>query len=231
VLPETIQKATKTEKVMTRLFIDIETCAAPLDQLQKFMPKDDEWPLGNATKPETVARIIEEKKAEWIDRAALSAITGQVVAFAMAVDDGEVLVYHSEPEEVLIHRAVSVLRVQRDQGPAYGWNSSGFDLPFLCQRAARYNLKPAGFSSLTTQFRGRFYWHESFIDAKQVWSMYSSDHRDTSLAKVAMALGVGEKTGNGKDFADLLKTDRDRAIEYAKNDVVLLRKIVAAMGI
>lgn len=214
---------------MTKLYFDIETSALPLDQLHKFMPRDDEWPLGNASKPETVARIIQEKKLEWIDRAALSAITGQIIAVALAVDDGEVLVYHGEPEWTLIGRALTALHMQLIGGPVYGWNSSGFDLPYLCQRAAVYSL-PA-FRGLTTLFRGKFYWNENIIDAKQVWSMYSSDHRDTSLAKVALALGVGEKTGNGKDFAELLKSDKAKAVDYCKNDVVLLRKIVQAMGI
>jgi DNA polymerase elongation subunit (family B) len=211
---------------MTRIFLDLETQALPQDQLQKFMPKDDEWPLGNARKPDTVARIIEEKKAEWIDQAALSAITGQIIAVAVGVGENLPPICHVGEELHLINLALAHLETIT---PCYTWNGSVFDLPFLCQRAAVYGI-PA-FNRLTTMFRGRRYWNENLIDGKQVWSMYSSDHRGTSLAKVALALGVGEKNGNGKAFSELLKTDRDRAIEYAKNDVVLLRKIVQAMGI
>jgi len=211
---------------MTRIFLDLETAGLSLDQLQKFMPKDDEWPLGNASKPETVARIIEEKKVEWIDQAALSAITGQIIAVAVGVGENLPPICHVGQELELINLTLAHLETITS---CYTWNGSGFDLPFLCQRAAVYGI--SAFGRLTTMFRGRRYWNENLIDAKQVWSMYSSDHRGTSLAKVAMALGVGEKIGNGKDFADLLKTDRERAMDYAKNDVVLLRKIVQAMGI
>lgn len=212
---------------MTKLYFDIETSVLPPDQLDKFMPKNDEWALGNASKPETVARIIAEKKLEWIDRAALSAITGQIIAVSFADGAREPLVLTDVSERLLIEQTLNNLTL--NNGPIYTWNGSGFDLPYLCQRAAVYGI-PA-WPSLTQVFRGKFYWNENLIDAKQVWSMYSSDHRDTSLAKVALALGVGEKIGNGKDFAELLKTDHQKAIEYCKNDVVLLRKIIQAMGI
>ena len=80
-------------------------------------------------------------------------------------------------------------------------------------------------------FRGRFNWNESFIDPKLVWSNYSPDHTGTSLKSVGLALGVGEKTGNGKDFAKLLKENRPEAEQYALMDIELLRGIVQRMGI
>lgn len=215
---------------MTKLYFDLETAPLPPEQVQKLMPEF--LPAANLKDPAKIEASIAEKKASWLNDCALRAITGQIIAVAVASNENEPFVYHTVPERELIVSALHTLGSQLHQsspGPIYTWNGSGFDLPFLCARAAVYKF-PA-FNELTSRFRGRFTWNESFIDAKQVWSMYSPDHRDTSLAKVALALGVGEKIGNGKDFADLLKSDQQKAIEYCKNDVAMLRGIVKAMGI
>src|SRR6185295_2941177 len=111
----------------------------------------------------------------------------------------------------------------------YGWNLHGFDLPFLCQRAAVHGVK--AFSCLTTKFKGRYSWCENLVDAMTVWNMSHQHVSGSGLGAVALALGVGEKPGNGAEFAELLKSDPEKAREYAVNDVNLLRNIVERMGI
>jgi hypothetical protein len=215
---------------MKKFYWDLET--SPLDDeqlLNKLMP--DFTAASNVKDPVKIATAIEEKKKDWLDKTALKAITGKIVAVTMAKDGAEpILAASLEDEkgliEVILHELKNVIS---DYSQAYAWNGSGFDLPFLCQRAAVHGV--TAFKDLTQQRGARFSWNENLIDPKLVWSNYSPDHTGTSLKSVALALGVGEKSGSGKDFAGLLKTNPDEAKAYALNDVNLLRSIVQRMGI
>lgn len=213
---------------MKKFYWDIETEGLPINQIEKLMPEFEAG--GNVKDPAKIAAQIAEKKAAWLETTALRAITGKIVAVTSAIDtqDPEMQV---GDEENLIKTCLSNLKSCFGlEMNAYAWNGSGFDLLFLCQRAAVYNI-PA-FAELTRQSSGgRFYWNERLVDPKMVWANYSPDHTGTSLKSVSLALGVGEKTGDGKDFAALLKTDPKKAEEYAINDVNLLRAIVGRMGI
>jgi hypothetical protein len=212
---------------MKKLYFDIETEGLPVAQIEKLMP-EFEAP-GNIKDEAKIKTAIEAKKADWLDKAALKAITGKIVAITSAADD-EAPTMIAGHEPLLIAAILDGLtEVISQKAKAYAWNGHGFDLPFICQRAAVHGI-PA-FADLTVNVRGRFYWHESLIDPKLVWSNYSPDHTGTSLKSVALALGVGEKTGDGKDFAKLLKEKPDEAKAYAVSDVNLLREIVKRMGI
>lgn len=213
---------------MNRYYFDLETEGLPLDQIAKLIPEFEAG--GNIKDPEKIKAAIESKRTEWLDKTALKAITGKIVAFASAADERAPEFYAQADEKTLIEILVTELRQMIQlNATAYAWNGHGFDLPFLCQRAAVHDI-PA-FKFLTTKFRGRYYWHENLVDAKAVWSNNSLDHSGSSLNSVSIALGIGEKTGNGKDFAALLKSDPVKAKEYALMDVELLRKVVLKMGI
>lgn len=210
-----------------KLYFDIETEGLPFEQIEKIMPEFSAG--GNIKDPIKIAASIAEKKAEWLDKTALKAITGKIVAVTIAVGTMPPEMVIGDENE-LIGRIVGELKSCIGMnGEAYAWNGSGFDLPFICQRAAIFGI-PA-FKDLTNNVRGRFYWHESLIDPKMVWSNYSPDHSGTSLKTVASVLEVGEKLGRGKDFASLLMSNPSEAEKYALNDVNLLRSIVQRMGI
>lgn len=214
---------------MKKFYWDLESSPLDDEQLNKMMP--ELAAASNVKDPAKIAAQIEEKKKDWLDKAALKAITGKIVAVAMAKDDAEpILIASLTDEKGLIDVILRELNnVISTNASAYAWNGSGFDLTFLCQRAAVHGI-PA-FKDLTQQRGARFSWNENLIDPKLVWSNYSPDHTGTSLKSVALALGVGEKSGSGKDFAELLKTNPDEAAIYAKNDVNLLRKIANRMGL
>lgn len=210
-----------------RIYYDLETEGLPESEISKLIP---EFEAGaNLKDPVKIAAQIAEKKAEWLDKCALRAITGKIVAVTYCHDSDEPFMQIGDERE-LIESMLAILKnciSLNDQ--AYAWNGSGFDLPFLCQRAAVHGI-PA-FKDLMQQRGSRFSWHDCLIDPKLIWSNYSPDHTGTSLKSVALALGVGEKTGNGKDFAELLKTNPADAEKYAKLDVDLLRKVVGRMGV
>ena len=212
-----------------KFYFDIETEALPESDILKLMP--DFAAGGNVKDPAKIAAQIAEKKADWLDKAALKAITAKIVAVTTAMGDDEPVMATGD-EQTLIAGIVGMIKGVIDQnGQAYAWNGSGFDLPFICQRAAVHDIQ--AFRDLTVNVRGKFYWHESLIDPKLVWSNYSPDHTGTSLKSVALALGVGEKTGSGKDFAAMLKTNPDEAkrlLNLAQHDVNERWKILKSMA-
>lgn len=217
-----------TPTYKSKHYWDLETEGLPEEQVIKLMP-EFEAP-GNIKDEAKIALAIGAKKSEWLDRLALKAITGRIVAVTTAWDDKPPEMSAQADEKTLIQIILTELnQVISLNASSYAWNGHGFDLPFLCQRAAVHNIQ--AFQQLTTRFKGRFSWNENLVDPKLVWANYSPDHTGTSLKSVSLALGVGEKSGDGKDFAGLLKTDPVKAKEYALNDVELLRKIVLRMGI
>lgn len=212
---------------LPRLYFDIETSAQPIEQLEKSMPEFK--PDSRLKDPAKIAESIAEKRQAYIDNAALSATTGQIIAFSYAIGDDEPVV--TIGREVVLLNGASYLfeKIVSQNGCAYSFNGHGFDLPFLAQRGIA-NGKPALRRLLFTRFKGRTYPHETQIDVMREWCC-GQDFRGNGLDAVAKALGLPGKTGSGKDFAKLLETDREAAIAYAKNDVALLRQIANKMNL
>lgn len=221
---------------MKSLYYDIETCALPLEDLRKIMPELDENEVktGNIKDPEKIRAKIEEARegheANFIDRAALKAISGKIIAVTFCEDE--------LPAEMKLGDELTLIRHFRDRcntaihlgANIYGWNSNSFDLPFVCQRGAVHGLGLHG--KFLSNWKGRFSWNEHFIDAKAVWmAAYSNDHSGSSLDTVCKALGLGGKIASGKDFAKLLVSDPAKAKQYAEEDVTKLRDVCRAMGI
>lgn len=211
-----------------KLFFDIETSALPLEQLAPIMPKFEAG--SNLKDPEKIKAAIESKNQDWLDSAALRATTGEIVAISFCIDDKEPVFMSHTGEAVFLENLQFHFRnAISGGGTVYAWNIFGFDLPFFCQRCAIHGI-PA-FRQFTTNYRGRWSWHECFVDPMQVWCGPYQRSDGASLKAVGYALGLGLKTGNGKDFAELLKSDPEAAKAYALLDVKLLRGIVEKMGI
>jgi uncharacterized protein YprB with RNaseH-like and TPR domain len=105
-----------------------------------------------------------------------------------------------------------------------GFNIFQFDLPFLLRRSWKHRVPvPLGLR------RGR-YWNDNLGDLRELWQLGDRQARG-SLDSIAKHLGVGEKNGDGKDFATLWKEDRANAVAYLRNDLELTAKIAEALGI
>lgn len=211
-----------------RLYWDLETASLPLDQLLPIMPEFS--PAKNLKDPDKIKADLEEKKQGWLDGCALKATTGRIIAFSMALNDDEPQ-FHCTPDE---RTMLDVLDYQLREvigqgGTCFAWNGHGFDLPFFCQRCAAHNI-PA-FKTFLQPFRGRYSWNEAFVDPMQVWAGPYQRTDGCSLKAVAFTLGVGLKSGSGKDFAKLLQDDPVAAREYSLADVSLLRSVVLRMGL
>jgi len=208
-----------------RTFLDIESAALPESQL--LIPEFE--PPGNLKDPEKIKAALADKRSAWLEGCALKATTGRIIAASLAHGDDEPEFICSPDEltmvQILIQAIDDCLNVN---GRLLAWNGCCFDYPCIAQRAAAHNLPV--FHKWFTNFRGRYSWNESFIDPMQIFAGPYNRPDGCSLSAVAHALGVGEKSGNGKDFAKLLRDDPVAAKAYALNDVVLLRKIVSRMG-
>lgn len=209
-----------------KYYWDIETSGLPEETL--LVPEFE--PAKNLRDPEKIKTDIADKRTAWLGSCALRATTGKVIAFSSAWDDDEPE-FHCTPDErtmldILDHDLREVISLG---GTALAWNGQNFDVPFAVQRMCSHGI-PA-FKNLTVNYRGRWSWNEAFVDPMQIWTGPYQRSDGASLKAVAYALGLGLKTGNGKDFAELLKNDPIAAKEYAMNDVRLLRGVVEKMGL
>lgn len=217
---------------MNAFYFDIETGPLPESELLAMLPPFDplEVKTGNLKDPGKIAEKLAEAEAghkrDFIDKAALDALTGRVLAIGLKdFQTGEVEFLTEQDEEKLL--LDFWCRVYGDMGrinPMIGFNICLFDLPFLIRRSWKHGVRvPAGIR------KGR-YWGDQVIDLRDVWQLGDRMAKG-SLDRVARHLGVGAKTGNGKDFADLFATNREAALEYLKNDLELTAKVGQAMGV
>jgi len=211
---------------MKKLYFDIETGPLSEEHLKPLLA-DVEAPA-NLRDPVKIAAAIEERKAKILEDAALHATRGEILAVAWAWDHDTPQVATGSEVDIIRQLMSQLSQVICDGHYAYGWNIHGFDLPYLCKRAAIHGAPL--YNTLTTVWHGRHYWMDCFIDAMQVWCV-GSDRAGNGLDDVARAMGLPAKPAKGKDFHKLLKSDPDKAVAYAKHDVTVLREIVWRMGV
>jgi len=200
------------------LYFDIETAALSESELQAIMP-EFEAPA-NYRDEAKIKAAIEEKRKAWLEDAALDPLTGRVLCIGLLLGDKFTVL--DNPSEALLLSEFwgrCVIPGRR----MIGFNVCQFDLRFLLARAWKHGLNPQHVR------KGR-YWSDDFVDLRDVWQC-GDRQAHGSLDSIAKHFGVGQKTGNGKDFAKLCETDREKALEYLRNDLMLTKAIAERMGI
>lgn len=200
---------------MSNLIFDIETGPLPDAELEARMPEFK--PAANLKDPLKIKLDVEDKKLAWKEGAALSAMTGKVIAIGYALNDQPVVILGEAAEKDTIQKFWEVVFEHRG-GRLIGFNSNSFDLPFLFQRSWVHRLTPPEHLR-----RGR-YWSDGVVDLRDTWNLYTYGAKG-SLNDISMLLEIGKKTGNGADFARLWTEDREKAVEYLKTDVGITRKL------
>lgn len=208
------------------IIFDIETSALSAEELQLFMPI--EWALGNIKDPQKVAAAIEAKQKAWLDDAALSALTGRVLAIGLYISDTFVLVSEPATEAQMLHEFWDAVRGNGELHRLAGFNILSFDLPFLMRRSWKLGVEVP--PAVRSCVRGRWYWSENIIDLREVWQC-GDRQAEGSLDTIAKHLGIGAKTGKGSEFSALWHSDREKAIAYLKNDVMLTAGIAKKLGV
>lgn len=193
----------------------------------------DEWKIAK-----------EEYERAAIDKAALSPVTGQVVAIGTMVVDG----LDNEGSEEWKDSIVGIgdeatgpkgstmgegdilngfwLEYQ-DYDRIIGHNIFGFDLPFLIRRSWMLGVDVP--KNVLDKDR---YWNPVFVDTMTRWSCGSRDY--VSLDTLAKIAGHDGKNGSGADFARLwfgTPEERQQAKEYLENDLEMTFRVAEMMGL
>jgi len=221
------------------LAFDIETGPLSLDVLKERLPPFDasQVKLGQLKDKAKIAEKIAKARAEHeeatIGRAALSALTGHIIAVG----------YYSSQEAIYEYDAADTPEQEADVCRGFwqrykrciqigarmvGHNVHSFDVPFLARRSWLCGVSfPAGVLA-----QGKWI-SDTFVDTLRLWQFgtYKSDF--VKLDVLARALGVGSKTEgvHGGMFAELWQTDRPLALEYLRNDVMITYAVAAKMGV
>lgn len=166
-------------------------------------------------------------------RAALSAMTGQVLAIGYAGE--RVLLDHiseTVSEKQLLIRFWNQFCKCRESGRhLVGWNIEGFDIPFLCQRSAIL-----GVAVPEKVFTDAGWLDFTFIDLMKRWSRPA--RTPVKLDSVARAIGLNGKpsdeNGNvidGSQFARLFFDTPEVALDYLKCDLQMVVGIGSRLGL
>lgn len=223
--------------------IETEGCAdlSFIKEIYPPYPKFDSSAVkcGNLKTDEEKAAKIEaarldhaaQEEAHWaekISKTALSAETGRVVTIgylrADAPDEAAVLDDADFDEVRLLKRFWAAYRRTRSERGAFvGWNSNGFDLPYLVKRSWMLGVPVP-----CDVYRGRWI-ADCWVDLMQVWTCHGFKQW-VKLDVCARVLGLGNKTDQeccGAEFAAWYRDPvrRAEAEHYGKLDLTLTRAI------
>lgn len=171
-------------------------------------------------------------KAAFIESAALAPTTGRILTIGYGgsrIDGKKIIdaVSDQRGEGDLLAYFWDAYTSRRNAGQhIVGHNIFGFDLPFMIRRSWALSVDVP-----ETVKPDRFY-DRIFVDTLDVWlcgKRWGSEPAD--LDTLDKFFGGEGKNGNGKDFARLFETDREKAIEYAKHDLAMTARVAAAMGV
>jgi DNA polymerase elongation subunit (family B) len=207
---------------MRTVIFDIETGPLPESELTAMMPT--EWPIGNVKDPDKVKAAVEAKRKAWLEDAALDPLTGRVLAVGMIednmfsfIDDNNEAGLLANFWKTISHPSSGIVRI-------VGFNCNTFDLPFLVRRSWKHNIP------IAPGLREGRYWAKEVHDLRESWQL-GDRQAAGSLDSIAKHLGVGAKSGSGKDFAALWASDRAKALAYLENDLRLTEKIAQRLGV
>lgn len=176
---------------------------------------------------EAIEGDIARQQVEYFERAALSPVTGRVLAVGL-MQGGETTILDggkSGDERELLEGVWEHWSII-GENKFIGFNSFGFDWPFLIKRSWLLGV-PVPFN-----VRDGRYWSHRIIDIMHLWQMgsYQPDSR-ISLGALATYLKVGHKGTSGAEFHRLWVSDRSAAIAYLRNDLVLTASCARKMGV
>lgn len=225
------------------LIFDIETGPLPEEQLRQLYvePTYEEFAAScdSRWKPETVKGKYEELlKTGWqkfVDVAALDPTTGQVLAIGyysfkpsggIAIKPDLARDHQYGENELIAAFWQQYMKCHKSGRRMAGVSIFGFDLPFLVRRS--WIL---GIDIPQTVRNGRYFDH-IFTDLCDVWLCGQRfGETPANLNAIARALGVGQKNGNGADFARLLAEQPEEAIAYLRQDLELTAACAVRMGV
>ena len=211
----------------TYLIFDIETKALPVETIKAMGLMPPFRAPGNFKDPEKIKAKELEHEADVMDKAAVDPLLSTICAVGFIEgDDCEFSHFEGTASEVdMLVKVWSKMRIcLNDMGRIVGFNSHGFDLPYLIVRSWILDVP------ICDAVKKGNWWSGHSFDLAE---MFKLGRKDTyvSLDRLARAMNVGMKSGSGKDFAALLESEPAKAVEYLRNDLMLTLKVAQRMGV
>ncbi len=172
---------------------------------------------GNCSLPETIKRKKDEALADKLMEAALSPITGRIVAIGVADlnDETDIACEAADDDERGLLERFSESITERGPQILCGYAVRPFDIPFVTARCALHDVALPEWWPHTKDFY-------RIVDAMDILSPGTRTHLSTWLLR----FGLPGKTGSGADVAFM---DVAQIQAYCLNDVrverMLIRKI------
>ena len=193
-------------------YYDIESAPLPEDKI--IFP---EFKADSRIKdPAKIEADIAKKKAAFIDKAALSPNTGQILAIGYQYGQDVTINEKGKSEAEMLEDFW--IRFTDATCKLACWNASGFDLPFIWGRCMILGVK------VPIQARNGRYWGDRLIDLMEVYCGYQYKAM-YSLDNACKQIGVDvriEKEIEGKDFYKYWngsKEEHEKARDYLKSDL------------
>ncbi len=200
---------------------DIETEALPESEVAHLMPEfsaPSTW-----VDPVKIAAKKKEQKQEWLEKLALSPVTSRVLVIGVWMQStGKIEILEGDEADILTR----FWALTSCGGIWVGFNSNSFDLPFIIKRSLKVGVKP-GLSLFKSRYTKDM---DRFEDLREYWQC-GDKQCSGSLDVVSKFFGLKGKNGSGKDFAKNYRQDREKAMEYAVNDLELTRDLGFKMGV
>jgi predicted PolB exonuclease-like 3'-5' exonuclease len=209
---------------MTTLYIDIETLPAAWTDEQIDAHAAASVP-GNYTKPESIAKWIEEHRLETWLRTALDWRHARICAIGVIVEIGHdvqerIVIMLDEHGERKMLAELDAIIVQYAPDTIVGHNVAAFDLPRLHIAAAR--ALPS-LARRLSEYRG----HRHAVQDTMRLAMGAERCR---LGDLATALGLEGKSGDGSQVYELWVEGRqDDVAAYCLQDVEVTRAVYRAL--
>jgi len=206
------------------IILDIETAALPDEQLAIVKPHME----ANKTlkDPLKIQADLLAKELAWIERTALSPLTGQIIAIGLLGTD------QPDGQQDLIFDGNEASMLQKvwvlwGEGSRFVGFNVKWDFRFMAVRSWALNVPvPADLMS------GR-YFNPRIVCLQEVVTFYGKDVAGFSLDAVCKAFGLpGKLPGmTGADFARVFAEDRERALDYLRADLAATAALAGRLGV
>lgn len=219
---------------MNNFCFDIETAPLDTETLSMMIPpfNEEDVKTGNMGFEKRAEKIVKERadhERKFYRRAALSAVTGRVVAIGIigpSEIEKELLIGGDEKDLLVDFFERFETSIKFGDAHWFGFNITLFDIPFLIRRAWALQIPiPHGITE------GRRYLSNWFTDLMDVWR--GTDFRGDmiSLSDLAVFLGYPAKQGKGDEFSALLRYEPEKARIYLENDLWLTWQVATRFGV
>lgn len=206
------------------IIIDLESAPAPDDVLARVKPEFKA--PANYKDAEKIKAAVAEAETAWKDRAALSPLTGRILAIGLMDERWDTPVYIlAESEAAML---ANVWRHWNDGARFVGFNVKEFDFRFMVIRS-----RILGIPVPEDLFAGRYWNFMRIVDLMEVFCCFSRDTSGFSLDAICKACGLpGKLPGmTGADFARVFAQDREKALAYLRADLAATAALAARLGI